>query len=803
MTTMQKNNNNSQNTQDFITLQDLFYLCLPNWRWFVLSLFLCVGIAVVYILRTEPTYTRTASILIKEDGKGKSTSGNTDAFSDLGLFSINTNVNDEMGTLKSPDLAREVVSRLHLETTYKISGKFHKQTVYGNTLPVNVIFTEVGDNESAGCELELKDDGIVSLTGFRKNGEDIKGMVNGKLNDTIQSPIGNIIVIPTDVWSDTTRTLLYVSHKTIQSAITNYTNNLSVERTDQKSNIITLSFKDVSTQRAEDVLNTHIAVYNENWVKDKNQIAVSTSMFINDRLAIIENELGNVDENISSYKSEQLLPDVQATASMYVTQASQAEAVVRELTNQEYIARYIRAYLTGENNKLQLIPANSGIENQAINEQVNNYNQQLLERNSLVAKSSTKNPLVVQMDASLESIRKALLTSIDNELVALDIRIRSQKNYAEIATSQIASNPKQAKHLLGEERQQKVKESLYLYLLQKREENELNQAFTAYNTRVITMPGGSMSPTAPVSRNILLVAIALGLLIPLVVIYIMEKVNTRVRGRKDLENLTIPFVGEIPLAVKKKKGIIKPKQQEEKYTLVVKARSRNVINEAFRVLRTNIEFMLNSDSASNVIMLTSANPGSGKTFLTYNLAASLAIKGKKVIVIDLDLRKASLSSFLNKPQTGISNYLAGKVKDVREILYQATDASNLTIVPVGTIPPNPTELLFDERLGQFIATLREEYDYIFIDCPPVEIVADAAIINKLVDTTLFVIRAGLLERGMLQEIQKFYDEKKYKNLCVILNGTDGGSGRYGYKYGYKYGYNYGYSYGSAGYTNNE
>ena len=803
MTTMQKNNNNSQNTQDFITLQDLFYLCLPNWRWFVLSLFLCVGIAVVYILRTEPTYTRTASILIKEDGKGKSTSGNTDAFSDLGLFSINTNVNDEMGTLKSPDLAREVVSRLHLETTYKISGKFHKQTVYGNTLPVNVIFTEVGDNESAGCELELKDDGIVSLTGFRKNGEDIKGTVNGKLNDTIQSPIGNIIVIPTDVWSDTTRTLLYVSHKTIQSAITNYTNNLSVERTDQKSNIITLSFKDVSTQRAEDVLNTHIAVYNENWVKDKNQIAVSTSMFINDRLTIIENELGNVDENISSYKSEQLLPDVQATASMYVTQASQAEAVVRELTNQEYIARYIRAYLTGENNKLQLIPANSGIENPAINEQVNNYNQQLLERNSLVAKSSTKNPLVVQMDASLESIRKALLTSIDNELVALDIRIQSQKNYAEIATSQIASNPKQAKHLLGEERQQKVKESLYLYLLQKREENELNQAFTAYNTRVITMPGGSMSPTAPVSRNILLVAIALGLLIPLVVIYIMEKVNTRVRGRKDLENLTIPFVGEIPLAVKKKKGIIKPKQQEEKYTLVVKARSRNVINEAFRVLRTNIEFMLNSDSASNVIMLTSANPSSGKTFLTYNLAASLAIKGKKVIVIDLDLRKASLSSFLNKPQTGISNYLAGKVKDVREILYQATDASNLTIVPVGTIPPNPTELLFDERLGQFIATLREEYDYIFIDCPPVEIVADAAIINKLVDTTLFVIRAGLLERGMLQEIQKFYDEKKYKNLCVILNGTDGGSGRYGYKYGYKYGYNYGYSYGSAGYTNNE
>lgn len=530
MTTVQKNN--TPNTQDFITLQDLFYMCLAKWHWIVLSLVICIGLAACYLLMTEPIYTRTASILIKDDSKGKSTSGNMDAFADLGLFSTNSNVNDEMGTLKSPDLMREVISRLHLETNYRIPGRFHKRTVYGKTLPVNVIFTELTDNESAVCDLELKNGSIVSLSGFKKNGEDINGTVEGKLNDTIQSPVGKIVVVPNRISSDTTSTLIQVSRSSIHSAIAAYTSNLSVVQTDEKSNIITLSFKDVSTQRAEDILNTHIAVYNENWVKDKNQIAISTSMFINDRLGVIENELGNVDENISSYKSEHLLPDVQATANMYITQASQAEALVRELNNQVYMARYIRSYLTGEGDKFSMLPANSGIESPGITEQINKYNQQLLERNSLVANSSTKNPLVIQMDASLESIRSALLTSIDNELVALNTRIKSQKNYGEHATSQIASNPKQAKHLLSVERQQKVKESLYLYLLQKREENELNQAFTAYNTRIITMPSGSMLPTAPMSKNILLVAFALGLLIPIVIIFIKENMNTFVRGRK-------------------------------------------------------------------------------------------------------------------------------------------------------------------------------------------------------------------------------------------------------------------------------
>ena len=779
-----------QNQQESISLQDLFYLCLGKWHWFIISLAVCLGTAVWYLLTTPPVYTRSASILIKDDSKGKSASGDMETFADFGLFTSNTNVNNEMGTLQSPDLMREVVSRLHLDMDYKVPGHFHRQTVYGRQLPVNVSISDLPENESATFTLQLSEGGKVTLSNIERNGESIgETDLRGNLNDTLPSDIGKIVITPTSYYTDGTDIQLYVSRLPFGSATSAYSADLVVSQTDEKSNIISLSFKDVSTQRAEDVLNTLIAVYNENWVRDKNQIAISTSKFIDGRLGVIEGELGNVDDDISSYKSEHLLPDVQAAAGMYMAAASEANAAIKELDNQVYMARYIRNYLTNKSNDSQLLPANSGIDNPGIATQISEYNSKLLERNSLVSHSSEKNPLVVEMDASLSAMRSALLTSIDNQLVTLNAQIRSQRSYSGQATSQIASNPQQAKYLLSVERQQKVKESLYLYLLQKREENELSQAFTAYNTRIITMPGGSMIPTAPVKKNILLVAFALGLLIPVAIIFIRENMNTVVRGRKDLENMTIPFVGEIPLAFRKKGRWYdrKTKTKENKCAIVVKEKSRNVINEAFRVVRTNLEFVVGKERESNVIMLTSANPGSGKTFITFNLATSLAIKGKKVITIDLDLRKGSLSEYVGSPKEGVSNYLIGEMRTWKEIVRKPENGQ-LDIIPVGMIPPNPTELLFAERLEQLVNDLRKEYDYIFIDCPPVEIVADAAIINMLADITLFIVRAGLLDRGMLPEIEKFYTDKKYRNMSIVLNGTDGGSGRYGYKYGYHYGY---------------
>lgn len=784
-----------QNTQDFIRIQDLLYLCLAKWHWFVLSLTLCLGVAVIYLLRTPPVYTRSASILIKEDSKGKSASSEMESFADFGIFSTNTNVNNEMGTLQSPDLMLEVVKRLHLEMNYLVDGRFHKRTLYGNELPVGVSLVDFPDNEAASFRLRLHSEGSFTLDKFTRNGESLSGEATGLLGDTIESPIGRLTILPTAHYEAALNDdELIVVRSTVKGAVGGASAQLSVMQNDEKSNIITLSYRDVSTQRAEEVLSTLITIYNENWVRDKNQIAVSTSRFINERLGVIEGELGNVDNDISSYKSQHLLPDVQAAASMYMAQASEAQAAIKVLNNQTYMARYIRNYLTNEANRFQLLPANSGIDNHNINTQINEYNNQLLERNNLVSKSSVKNPLVVEMDASLAALRKALISSIDNELVALNAQIKSQQSYGGQATSQIASNPQQAKYLLSVERQQKVKEALYLFLLQKREENELSQAFTAYNTRIISKPDGSMLPTAPVKKNILLVAFALGLLIPVVIIFIRENTNTVVRGRKDLESLSAPLVGEIPqyFTVKKRWGM-KRKERPDLKNIVVKEGNRNVINEAFRVLRSNIEFMMGAQREQNIFVLTSFNPGSGKSFLAMNIAMSFAIKKKRVLLIDGDLRHGSTSSYIGAPAVGLSDYLSGMNDRWQQLIMPDEKHPDLHIFPIGKVPPNPTELLENGRLQQLISQLRSAYDLIFIDCPPIDIVADAQILEKVADRTLFIVRAGLLDRTMLPELERIYEEKRFKNLSVILNGTEGTSGRYSYRYGYRYGYHYGYA----------
>lgn len=790
-----QNESPAREQQNSIQIQDLFYLCINKWHWFVISLAVCLGVAVWYLLTTPPVYTRTASILIKDDSKGSSTISMED-FSAFGLTPGSNNVSNVIGTLQSPDLMREVVTRLNLALDCKVPGRFHNQTVYGNSLPVNIEITGLGDGESASFVLDIAKNGNFKLSDLTRNGEPSKtDEVSGKFNQTLNTPVGKIKVLPAASYRLGQDITLNVTRSTVSGAIGRYMGGLSVSRGDKESDIINISFRDVSTKRAEDVLNTLIDVYNESWVKDKNQIAVSTSIFIKERLGVIEGELGNVDSDISTYKSENLLPDVKAAAGMYMTQASEAAAGIQTLNNQAYMVKYVRDYLANEGSN-QLLPVNLGIGNGVIESQINEYNTKLLERNSLMSKSSDKNPLVEELNEALSAMRGSLLKSLDNQTVALNEQIRALQNTGGQATSRIASNPKQAKYLLSVERQQKVKEALYIYLLQKREENELSQAFTAYNTQVITKPCGSQAPTSPARNNILLIAFAMGLLIPVAIIYVTESMNTVLRGRKDLEGLTIPYVGEIPVAFSSKKCLWwhKKKPVENKIAVVVKEKSRNVINEAFRVVRTNLEFMAGKSEGAHVIMVSSANPGSGKTFITYNLAKSLAIKGKRVLVIDLDLRKGTLSRYVNRPKPGISDFLVGQTDHIADIIYKPVgeDENLLRVIPAGTLPPNPTELLFMERLEQLLKEQRREFDYIFIDCPPVEVVADSSIITKLVDMTVFVVRAGLLQRSMLPEIEKFYTEKKYKNMALILNGTDGGSGRYGYKYGYKYGYNYGY-----------
>lgn len=773
---------------DFIRIQDLWSMFVPKWYWFAISLFITLTIAVLYLLSTPPIYTRTAAILVKDNSKSSSSTSAMNDFSDLGIFKSNTNINNELLTLKSPTLMTEVVNRLGLNETFTIRKGLKNVDLY-KVSPVTITFCDKIE-VPLSFTIKFSSKEAFAISELEISGEDIGETLSAQMGDSIQTSAGIMIVSPTQEFTDAfIGTSIRYVRGSVRAAVDTYSNALVAELGNEDATIINLSINDTSIRKAEDILNTLIEVYNENWIRDKNQIAVSTSQFISDRLGVIESELGHVDENISSYKSEHLLPDVQAASSLYMAQSAENNKELSTLNNQLSTAQYIRRELNTKQLD-QTLPANSGIVSANIETQISEYNNLVLDRNRLIANSSEKNPLVKNMASSLQSMQRTIIQSVDNLIVSLNTQIRSLRRQEEATTNRLASNPNQAKYLLSVERQQKVKEELYLYLLQKREENELSQAFTAYNTRLITAPRGSMFPTAPRKMNILLVAFAVGLLVPAVGIFMKENMNTKVRGRKDLENLSIPFIGEIPQysGTKKKWWKFKHRKRQDMKIIVVNEGNRNIINEAFRVLRSNMDFMASKDNNQHVFVLTSFNPGSGKSFLAINIAISFAIKKKKILVIDGDLRHRTVSSYVDSPNKGLSDYLNNQIEDWKEIIVSYKGYTNLHILPIGTIPPNPTELLEDSKLSMLIEALRPEYDYIFIDCPPVDIVADAQIIEKWADRTIFVVRSGLLDRSMLSELENMYTGKRFKNLSMILNGTESTGGRYGYRYGYHYGY---------------
>lgn len=773
---------------DFIRIQDLWSMFVPKWYWFAISLFITLTIAVLYLLSTPPIYTRTAAILVKDNSKSSSSTSAMNDFSDLGIFKSNTNINNELLTLKSPTLMTEVVNRLGLNETFTIRKGLKNVDLY-KVSPVTITFCDKIE-VPLSFTIKFSSKEAFAISELEISGEDIGETLSAQIGDSIQTSAGIMIVSPTQEFTDAfIGTSIRYVRGSVRAAVDTYSNALVAELGNEDATIINLSINDTSIRKAEDILNTLIEVYNENWIRDKNQIAVSTSQFISDRLGVIESELGHVDENISSYKSEHLLPDVQAASSLYMAQSAENNKELSTLNNQLSTAQYIRRELNTKQLD-QTLPANSGIVSANIETQISEYNNLVLDRNRLIANSSEKNPLVKNMASSLQSMQRTIIQSVDNLIVSLNTQIRSLRRQEEATTNRLASNPNQAKYLLSVERQQKVKEELYLYLLQKREENELSQAFTAYNTRLITAPRGSMFPTAPRKMNILLVAFAVGLLVPAVGIFMKENMNTKVRGRKDLENLSIPFIGEIPQysGTKKKWWEFKHRKRQGMKTIVVNEGNRNIINEAFRVLRSNMDFMASKDNNQHVFVLTSFNPGSGKSFLAINIAISFAIKKKKILVIDGDLRHRTVSSYVDSPNKGLSDYLNNQIEDWKEIIVSYKGYTNLHILPIGTVPPNPTELLEDSKLAMLIEALRPEYDYIFIDCPPVDIVADAQIIEKWADRTIFVVRSGLLDRSMLSELENMYTGKRFKNLSMILNGTESTGGRYGYRYGYHYGY---------------
>ena len=791
-----------------IQISDVIAWTTTHKMFISLSVFVCLVLGFLYAGRSQQIFQRESSVMIRSDSYGNSQIGELAAFSDLNLFNTGIDVYNEIEAFRSPILMERIVERLGINTTYTSKNWIGRVTDWYDETPLVVKFVEPiskYDGEavtSFSFALSSDDDKNFSVGDIKINGKPCRSTAEITVGVAAKTPVGTIVVSPTKFYKDNFSGTLYVDHTTVKNCAKAKIKSLESSLSDKKSTVINFSFTDSNAKRAEDILNTLLDVYNEEWIRYMNESTDNTSKFINERLVVIEEELGLVDSDIEKFKSSNRLLDI-GTETTRVSEASvkYSDEAFR-VNNQLSIARFIREYLVDKTKTLDLLPANSGINNDNIELQIAEYNKKLLERQRLADSSSDSNPLVSDLNNQLAMMRQTVLHSVDNLISTLKIqaqRINDRENQIE---GQISSNPGKVKQLLSIERQQKIKEELYLYLLQKREENELTASIVVNNTRLLKPATGETAPIAPKKGFIMLVALMLGVAIPFGYMYLSSIIDTSVRGRKDVETLSAPIVGEIPQDGKKtlnipvKLRLRKPK--DEIVQVVVRQRSRNVINEAFRVVRTNLDFMLNNSAETQAIMMTSYNPGSGKTFTSLNIATSMALKGKHVMLIDLDIRKATLSKTIGEPRKGITNYLNGQIDYEQAVVHNMLGTEGLDFLPVGVIPPNPAELLLDKRLETLIAEVKQHYDYIFIDCPPVGIVADTSIISRVADRTIFVIRVGVLDRRVLPDIERVYKEQQYPNMSLLINGSKQALG-YGYsRYSYGYG-RYGYGYGGYGY----
>lgn len=787
---MATNKSQKKKNENIIPIRDLIFHCIKRWYWFVISLTIAVGFAVYKIKSTPPQYMRFAEILIKEsDQQGGGGTGST--FKELGSSRSTAEAANEILALQSVETMKEAIRRLGLEIEFKGEGTFYDGIIYVDR-PLKIKTPDLREKDAAGFIAVITSDSTVALSNFTLNGENLDGgKVVGTIGETTTTPLGEIYIEGTASLQMFRGKELQIERHDIDRLANHFCANLKAGLANEETSVVRLSIKDVSTTRATDILRNILDIYNEKWVEESNYTILKTAEFIKGRADDIKRELEAIDKDIAKFRGDNKLSRSTTQTLIKEAEGSKENEQLLTLENQLELANFIKAYMS-QNGSKEIIPANTGIAASSVETLIGNYNTKLLERNRLAANSSENNPVVKDYDKDIETMYTGIQTAIESHIKDIERQIAETDKEIESSRTRITTTTYSEKELQTLIRQQKVKNALYLFLLQKLEETELSKEFSASNNRILIPPTGNNIPVEPQKKPIMMLSVILGVLIPLTIIFIREITNKKVRGRRDLENIDIPLVGEIPLHKTKKKVL----EKKDKKGLIVKSGSRNIINEAFRVMRTNFEFMDDKERQSSVILTTSFNPGSGKTFLTMNLGASLAIKGAKVLVIDGDLRRASASEYVQAVSMGLSDYLSGGTTNVEEIITTDTGCDNLHLIAVGTPPPNPTELLNSRRFEQLIETMRKEYRYILIDCPPIDIVADTQIIEKYCDRTLFVIRAGLLNREMLGELQDIYEKKRFKGLSIVLNGThSGGGGKYSYKYGYSYGYGYGYGYG--------
>lgn len=768
---MEKVNKNWENLNNTTSVADTVFEYLRYWRWFIASVAMCLIIGAIVILVTQKEYKSSLSILLNEDkGASKSNAAAELDLNALGLLSTTNNLDNEIAILSSPDLMYSVVDTLNLQTVYYINKRLRKIELYKES-PFSVSFESTKRDNIGNIEFYIE-----------KNGAEYEvygASENHSIHEKLQVLPAKIKVDDIELTIQLTGKEIvdgekyYVLINDVSSTVSSLCGGLTVSPFSKTSSVLNLVFLGNSTEKGSAILRELIKQYNEMNVNIKNEIAYNTAIFINDRLKEISVELGNAEENVVNFKQENQITDLTTEAQLFVQQTGENDQKLMDAETQINLISLIERFVNDPNNKLAVIP-NIGISDLGLTQIISEYNSKLLNSEVQLKGMGQDNPSYIRLTADINNMHNSIVNSLKSVKQSYNVAKQDILRQSSSTKSKVTSIPQQERGLIEKVREQQIKENLFLFLMQKREETNLSIASTANKARIIVSPQENTPPIAPRSSIIILVALALGLVIPILVIYVMSLFKTQIRNRSELEKLsTIPIIGQIA-------------RNAVKDQIVIQTNQNSGIAEMFRSLRNNLNFIL-YHKVNQLILVTSTTTGEGKTFISLNLSMSFALSGKKVLLIGGDIRNPKLHKYLKLAnKKGLSDYLADE-DSWEDYVSDSELHDNLKIMQSGTIPPNPNELLMSSRLKEFLASAKKEYDFIIIDTAPVGLVSDTYLIDEYVDATLYIVREDVTPKAAVNFINAQKEEGKLMNMYLVLNDSHLDS-NYKYGYGKAYGY---------------
>ncbi|MEO8235949.1 MAG: polysaccharide biosynthesis tyrosine autokinase [Flavobacterium sp.] len=765
---------NEHNEDSSINLRNQLFKYLLHWKWFLFSIITFLVLAKLYLRYSIPEYNAQTTILIKSENSGGLTS-ELSAFQDLAMFSGDKNdINDEIEILKSRTLIEKTVKAGSFNISYISEGKIKSSDAYGQN-PIEIVFKEKNkDFYERDTVINIS---ILSPQKFELYDQEENLLGVYKFNQEINSnELGNYTVLRKEVLNKYKKKQ-YVNKGRIAinlisslNATEYFKGRLFVATLSKFTNVLEISITNPVRQKAEDFLNLLVTIYNNEAIVDKNIISEKTAQFINERLKLITGELDGVEKQAESYKRKNKITDLPTEAGLYLENAGEFKKSSIAVGTQIKIVDIMIDFMK-KNKDSEVIPANIIPEEGNSATLIGDYNSLVVERDRILKSSTSENPLVIRMNDKIESLKSGINTSLYKLKSSLIVKDNDVSGEANVLSAQISKIPRQEREFRNIFRQQQIKEELYLYLFKKREETAIAVAGTAPISKVVDFAYSSKTPVSPNGKVIYLLALILGVILPFSFIYIIYLLDTKVKNRNDIENLlSLPFIGDVP--------------HSDDNNEIIQSSSRTSSAEAIRIVRTNLEFILNDverDKAKTVF-LTSTLPKEGKTFIAINLAATIAISGKKVLLIGMDIRNPKLDEYVKLPSRGLTNFLSTKDASVNDFIVKQKGYEKFDILPAGIIPPNPAELLMSKKVESMFEQLKAEYDYIVVDTAPVSLVTDTLLISKNADAFVYVVRANYLDKAFLRTPESLYKEGKLPNMCVLLNDTDTKNG-YGYGYG--------------------